>query len=1037
MQRRLSDKEWLLLHDTPGHVMRAVSDDHLALMVSHVGLPFKSRFHIVRSVSAFLTQMKSVDNDSPTPGSPSGCPRKRASTNDEEDGALGFDSRKRMKLPTVDACSDPREEFDYRREEKRTRRWLKEAEESGLASVVTQPVALPDGTRAILQKVANDNLKRPTSDSPMPKEQETQDQPDRNLKAAKDDDARIPVELWRDKIRKTVPDRCDGLSDDRLELALGTIRKGALRYWNRSVSSSFWRWWKRERLERHTQGLPPRLGGLEPGLLALQHSVDASWWDWDRGSAPFFWRFPQEWQEEARDGLAPRFLGPPPSWKHPQRPSQDPKVRDKEREKISNVRAKGYIATFAGILSLLSFFSVPKGDSDIRMVYDGTKSGLNDVLFAPWFWLPVTNSLLRTVGSGYWMADNDYGEMFLNFWLHRDLRKYCGIDLTQTFPEEKTHGKQVVWEAWSRNAMGLSPSPYASCQIATRLKRLMLGDRSDEQNVFRWDRVVLNLPGSEDYDSSMPWVYKARRDGTLAADIHKYVDDVRITAPTKADAEAASSRVAKYAAYFGTQDAARKSRPSSQTPGAWAGSNIEAEEDAVYKTVSQERWDKTKGHVAQLEEWSESPDIPRKELERIRGFLVYVSLTYTIFAPYLKGIHLTLESWRPDRDDEGWRMTSIPDSLLQEKLGVGEWSNSDKAPERVEQVPRFGDDVRALKAFTDFEVPPRLLARPTKASVIIFIFADASGHGFGTSIWLLGEDTIGIGEGVWNLLYRNKSSNYREMYNIVLKLEEALISNEIPRGAEVFAFTDNQVTERAFYRGTSSSPELFELVLRLRLLEVTYSLFLHIVWVAGTRMIAQGTDGFSRGDLENGVAVGAPMLKFVPLYLCPFGQSPTLESWLRETLPRSDDWLTLDPIGWFELGHGAGHFIWNVPAAAARTALDQLCEAKLARPQSSHLFVVPTVLTPEWRKRLGRIADAVVTVPAAADTLIWPSSCHEPLTIALICPLLLNRPWQIKRCESTQDTVRDVLCGVWRDDCSPQRDCMRELWNDAWFRAGV
>jgi hypothetical protein len=57
--------------------------------------------------------------------------------------------------------------------------------------------------------------------------------------------------------------------------------------------------------------------------------------------------------------------------------------------------------------------------------------------------------------SGGWLADNDYGEMFLNFPLHPDLRKYCGIDLSQLFPELIEDGKDSVIAQWMRNAMGL------------------------------------------------------------------------------------------------------------------------------------------------------------------------------------------------------------------------------------------------------------------------------------------------------------------------------------------------------------------------------------------------------------------------------------------------------------------------------------------------------------------------------------------------------------------------------------------------------
>jgi hypothetical protein len=38
---------------------------------------------------------------------------------------------------------------------------------------------------------------------------------------------------------------------------------------------------------------------------------------------------------------------------------------------------------------LIAFFEVPEGLTDIRMVYDRTKRGLNDLIWAPWFPLPT------------------------------------------------------------------------------------------------------------------------------------------------------------------------------------------------------------------------------------------------------------------------------------------------------------------------------------------------------------------------------------------------------------------------------------------------------------------------------------------------------------------------------------------------------------------------------------------------------------------------------------------------------------------------
>ena len=110
----------------------------------------------------------------------------------------------------------------------------------------------------------------------------------------------------------------------------------------------------------------------------------------------------------------------------------------------------------------MSFFSIPKvtvyneetGEDkvlDIRMVYNGLSCGLNQVLWAPWFALPTSEQMLRTVDVGYWGGDNDYGEMFLNWWLHNALQPYCAIDLTTHFGEElpSEGGKKVIWEVWT------------------------------------------------------------------------------------------------------------------------------------------------------------------------------------------------------------------------------------------------------------------------------------------------------------------------------------------------------------------------------------------------------------------------------------------------------------------------------------------------------------------------------------------------------------------------------------------------------------
>ena len=98
--------------------------------------------------------------------------------------------------------------------------------------------------------------------------------------------------------------------------------------------------------------------------------------------------------------------------------------------------------------SLTSFFTVPKGDSDVRLVYNGTKSGLNDCHWAPWLRLPKIEQHSWSVEPGTYMANMDIAEMFLNYILHEE---YAGVDLTAYFANELDKGTRkwkqtMIWK---------------------------------------------------------------------------------------------------------------------------------------------------------------------------------------------------------------------------------------------------------------------------------------------------------------------------------------------------------------------------------------------------------------------------------------------------------------------------------------------------------------------------------------------------------------------------------------------------------------
>jgi hypothetical protein len=860
----------------------------------------------------------------------------------------------------------------------------------------------------------------------------------RTAKASKSDDAGVPEYLWDDRVKLTPKAR--HLPQDEFLQALKVIRGGSLTFWKRSVAVGFAEWWKKEVKTARREGRPPPMRSLIVASKALAHAADASWWDWDRGSAPFFWRWPTEFQEEIRDGMKPRFTGPPPSTMKPQQPSRDPSVAMKERSKLDKFRFRGSVEPpTVPIRSLMSTFSVAKGD-DIRMVFDASKSKLNEVLFAPWFALATADSMYRTVGVGYYGADNDYGEMFYNWWLHEDLRPYCGIDMTHQYPEEaRLRPDSVLWNVFTRPAMGLRPSPYQSVQGCLRAKRLMLGDRKESGNVFKWDYVDLNQPGDADYQPGDPWISKRRdEDGLIAADIHSYVDDNRETAPTAEMAWLASSRVAKMCSWLGLQDAARKRRPPSQEPGAWAGSVVHATETEVTKLVSQERWDKTRRWISWMYDFARKPgcDIPHKALESCRGFLVYVARTYGSMVPYLKGIHHTLDSWRPGRDANGWKFKSLrvtkPEDLSAEPPEHGlavEFSprQRDRPPQTVKAVLRFRKDIEALMRLTVPGAPPKLPVRPSHSASVWFAFGDASGRGFGVSLWLTGSNGIDVCYGSWDReVTEERSSNFKEFLNLVQRIEEMFEKGLIVRGTEIFVFTDNWVTEQCFFKGTSTSSHLFELVLRLRELEMRGNLFVHLIWVAGTRMIEQGTDGLSRGDLSNGVMAGDNMLAHVPLNRTAFGRSPKLKGWLLEC--SGPTWEVLTTEGWYDRGHQVGNFVWAPSPAVADAALEQLCESRHTRPQNAHMFVCPALMTARWRKQLRKVADLMFTIRVGPS--IWPCTMHEPVTIALICPFLHSRPWKVGSLPAVGG-IEKSLSGVWSESLDRERSSLRQFWDTA------
>ncbi len=299
--------------------------------------------------------------------------------------------------------------------------------------------------------------------------------------------------------------------------------------------------------------------------------------------------------------------------------------------------------------------------------------------------------------------------------------------------------------------------------------------------------------------------------------------------------------------------------------------------------------------------------------------LTYVASAYPAMKPYLKGFHLCLEMWRGGRDTEGWKVREPREEEKGDQLTrLTPLEEKGLVPERgpssgwTPAVPRLKMDLEALLVLTSAATPTKRVVQRRELVTVIYGFGDASSGGFGSSVGL--PQGVHGRCGIWGSDAEDQSSNHRELRNLVETVEEEALAGRLKQ-SELWLFTDNSTAESCFLKGSSTSPLLHKLVLRLRKLEMAVDLKLFLVHVAGTRMIAQGTDGLSRGMMCEGVMAGRDMLDYVNIASSALSCHPALDKFIGEVTGIG----SLAPLSvedWFGTGHGIvggtrdRHHVW-------------------------------------------------------------------------------------------------------------------------------
>jgi hypothetical protein len=166
------------------------------------------------------------------------------------------------------------------------------------------------------------------------------------------------------------------------------------------------------------------------------------------------------------------------------------------------------------------------------------------------------------------------------------------------------------------------------------------------------------------------------------------------------------------------------------------------------------------------------------------------------------------------------------------------------------------------------------------------------------------------------------------------------------RGRMVFYLTDNEVTNNICKKVSSKTLSLHLLVQQLKALELALGCRLEVIYVPGTTMITQGTDGFSRGIWVNGF--NTEFKYFAVEVFLPDLPSISLTHWaLSHIVIQAEHaaWWNVetDTRSWAPQNLMHAHTFWILYPGVSRQGFTASMAWVESPWGSSHLFLVPRI----------------------------------------------------------------------------------------------
>ena len=120
---------------------------------------------------------------------------------------------------------------------------------------------------------------------------------------------------------------------------------------------------------------------------------------------------------------------------------------------------------------------------------------------------------------------------------------------------------------------------------------------------------------------------------------------------------------------------------------------------------------------------------------------------------------------------------------------------------------------------------------------------------------------------------------------------------------------------------------------------------------------------------------------------------------------------------------------FDADSGAGVEAVDMLRIARLKRQVSTHVFVIPKLLLPKWRKYIHKVADIVLE--CAVGQTYWPAEMHEPLLIGICFPFVSKTPWQL-RGAPVFFSIERMLRGAWKNKERRATNLLKNFCKSAW-----